>query len=478
MVESFIKDEMMTLVLQHTANTLNESDEHSFVEREDILFDDEQRIKYFGKLYAKQPEKFRFQPGDRILIKELVTFVGRVVDEKGLHTFKQKKTMEKAAKKNMKKNSKPKHQSKTSTPHPSSTEINIEELKSNLIHRLKVCLYSHRANHVFDLDLENDIHEDNVQVTMCNGDVNGAIRCIICDSENKPKNEPKHVHYSSGSDWPCWVLSNFTTHLRKKHGLKFHKIDTDLADKNGVLPEQNLDESVVCLNSSPQSASKSPKEVEAISSKFYTQLSGQIALMMTVVLKNSELEEQIYFKLTDSAQQLTIATIAKDGNCLFSALTHQLENHRLNGKAHKTATDKLRYDVCEYILENYANFAHQLKDRVYELKPREDIDNIDTECKLFVSLYLKQNGKHGGAETIHAVSQMKKVNIVVFNEDGPCHMPANINEKYNRTVCIAYQRARNAKGEALNERNHYGSVCDINSAILYDAARANANKQK
>lgn len=493
-VEAFMRDELMTLVLQNESETLNKSDQNSFVDQEDILFDDEQRLEYFGKVYAKHPDKFKFQLGDLRLINELVTYVRRVVNENGLHVFKPSITTKKATKKlaqkstntAVKKSINRKRKPNTSTPHSSSIETNTEDLKLDLMQRLKVCLYAHRANHVFHLDLENDIHEDTVQITMTNGDVNGTIRCIICDKESRPKNEPKHIHYSAGSKNPCWVLSNYTTHLKRQHSLIFHKIDADSANTNVVnspendeiLPDQKQDASVVCLNESFQVATKSTEEVDAISSMLYTQLSGQIAHMMTVALQNSDSQEQMYFNLTDNApKKLTIATIAKDGNCLFSALAHQLEQHRINGKAHKSATEKLRHDVCEYILNNYSSFdfAHHLKNRVYELKNKKDIDNVDRECKLFVSLYLRQNGNHGGAETVHAVSQMKKVNIVVFNEDGPCHMPANINENYNRTVCLAYQRARNEKGEVLSHRNHYGSVCDINSAILYDAARIIAN---
>lgn len=482
---------MMTFVLKSTANRLNESDQHSFIDHDDILLDDEQRIDYFGKLYAQQPQNFRFQSGDRLLIKELVSYVASVVDangnNSGLRSFKTKKSTRKTANKTTKKNLMQKHPSKNPTGHSSLIEINTEQLTTDLIKRVRSCMYSHRANYGFDIDLENDIHEDIVHIRIENGAVDGTIRCIICDKENKHKNKPKHVHYSSGSDWPCWVLSNFTKHLKNAHHLKFHKLETDLVDtndvshsnKNDVLPEENQDESVVCLNPSFQITSKSTEQVDAISSILYTQLSGQITRMMSVVLNHSESQEQMYFDLSEGvSQQLTVATIVGDGNCLYSALVHQLENNRLKGKAHKSATDKLRHDVCDYILENYSNFAPFLKNRVYELKESKDIDNMDTECKLFVRLCLTQNGKYGGAETIHAVSQMKKVNIVIFNENGPCHMLANVNENYNRTICIAYQQVRNAKGEALDERNHYVSVCDIDSTALYNAARAIANNQK
>lgn len=86
MVEQFIKDDLMTFVLNSTAQRLNASDISGFVEADDVLMDDEQLIDYFGKLYAKQPENFRFQPGDKMLIKELVSYVSELVDANGINS--------------------------------------------------------------------------------------------------------------------------------------------------------------------------------------------------------------------------------------------------------------------------------------------------------------------------------------------------------------------------------------------------------
>lgn len=482
MVEAFIRDDVMTFLLKSTAEKMNESDKSGFVEPDDILVDDQQLFDHFGKLYAQQPANFRFLPGDRMLIKELVSHVAGIVDANGINSglskFRTKKTM--------KTNHTAKHSAQNTTRNSSLNNIDPEKLKSELIQRITSCMYSHGANHEFDIDLENEIHEDVVNVHIMKGFVRGTVRCIICDKENRSKNKPKRVHYSSGSNWPCWVLSNFAKHLKTAHHLKFHEIETKLDEKNGV-PRSGIDESVVVLDGSIQNiqnAGNSTQNPELITT-LYTQLSNQITLMMSVVLKNSESQQNMFFKLVNdvlpanAGPSLTVAIIAGNGNCLYSALAHQLENKRINSKGHQRTSDKLREDVVEYILENYSKFSHQLRDRVYDLKKTEQIDNIDTECKLFVRLVLSKDGTWGGAETIHAVSELKQVNIVLFNENGPCYMLSNINMKYSRTICIAYRQAHNAKGELIKDvRNHYDSVCDVSSTILYDAVQIITNNQK
>lgn len=377
MVESFIKNELMTFVLKKKAKELNESDTSGFVDDDDILMD---LVDYYGKLYATQPENFCFQPGDKMLIKELVAHVEGIVNAKGtnsgLSKFKSKKLTR--VEKKAKKNQKSKGEIKNTIQNSSLDIVNLDELKSDLIQRVISSLKSHKVDFKFDLDLENDIHENIVDIHVTNGNISGSVRCIICDSENKSKqNKPKKFHYSSGSEWPCWVLSNFTTHLEKTHNLIFHEPEinspepeADSAPHMNDPPDDQLDESVVCLDGSVQFAGNS-FDNNIVKDALFAQLSNQITLMMSVALKNSESQEEMNFKLNENdteSQPLSVANIPMNGNCLFTAITHQLENKRIHTKQTKSLASKLRADVVTYILENYPKFSHQLRDRAYEFK--------------------------------------------------------------------------------------------------------------
>lgn len=61
----------------------------------EVLLDDDQLIDIFGKKYAAAPSKFKFHPGEMMLIRELVKHGKEIVDRggenKGLHHFQERK---------------------------------------------------------------------------------------------------------------------------------------------------------------------------------------------------------------------------------------------------------------------------------------------------------------------------------------------------------------------------------------------------
>lgn len=473
---------MLNYLAKSNANTINESDKNdSKVDDENVLVDDEQLVNHFGKLYATHPVKFRFESGDRIFIKELVELVKSAVDEKGINTGLRKFKSDQKKKTILKTN----HTAK-SKPSLSLSNVNIESLKSELHTRVISCMKSHRADQLFDIDLEREITEDTVDIGFDNGVMVGIVHCVICRKiKKKGKNKPKRVHYSSGSDWPCWSIANFATHLKKLHKMQFNgdpsKIELDKNKEQIDDSQTNVDHSIKCVDDVVTVTM--PAEIAETTSVIYNQLSNQIKLMMSAVLNNSEPQEIINFTLIDdTSKSLNVAKISPDGDCLFGAMSHQLEPKRINSKSHKTATTKLRLDAVNYILDekNFPRFAYQLRDSVYEWKKKEEIQDMDLECKLFVRLRLAKPGIWGGAESIKAVSELKEVNVILINECGPCYSLSNVNVNNSRSICIAYRLPRNCEGNIMNdlERNHYDSVCDMDSAALYDAAQIIASQKK
>lgn len=103
-------------------------------------------------------------------------------------------------------------------------EPTVEQLTSDLIQGIIGCMESYGAAHFFDDDMHNIIGDRTVEVCIKkNVGIYGTVLCEICVTENKKKNKPKRVYYNDSSKWPCWILSNFSKHLKTVHKLKPHR---------------------------------------------------------------------------------------------------------------------------------------------------------------------------------------------------------------------------------------------------------------
>lgn len=199
--ESFVRNEMYNYLIRTTAESINANDE-SYLTDDDVLITKEQLIDHFGKIYASDPSNFRFQSGEIVLIKELVKHVkGKVGSEqkKGLKQFK------------------PSQQKKSKSQPNSCTKLaepTVEKLTSELMQRVIDCVSQYGAENFCVVDETVD-----VQIKKGVG-ISGLIRCEICMAEKKKKSKPKRVYYNDSSEWPCWILSNFTKHLKTVHKLK------------------------------------------------------------------------------------------------------------------------------------------------------------------------------------------------------------------------------------------------------------------
>lgn len=74
-VEAFVRNEMSDIVFANN----EEKDDGSTA----VVVQKQKMIDHFGELYALQPEKFRFQPGDRKFIKLIQQTVTEAIEEKG-----------------------------------------------------------------------------------------------------------------------------------------------------------------------------------------------------------------------------------------------------------------------------------------------------------------------------------------------------------------------------------------------------------
>lgn len=189
----------------------------------------------------------------------------------------------------------------------------------------------------------------------------------------------------------------------------------------------------------------------------------------------SENQSAMVIKLQNEVNSIQVVSAPEDGNCLFTSLVHQLSDHQMVSTDMKSARGQLRAEVVKYIQENRDLFEFEIKGRVYDNLERQTSPkeiNLETECTFFVNQLLPRNKYWGGSETLKAVSIMQEVNIVVFHEDGPCTIINPFGKIFEKTTCV---RLANSSSNSTKEtilRNHYDSVTDIESDVIYSIAQS------
>lgn len=440
-------------------------------------------VKTFGKTFSENPSEFHFLRGEVSFIKQLVDHVKRTVDGNGANTgldrFKYKeKRARKANRKqraqfdaqhdapNMKTNDEPKAE-KNNMSH---TVYELNQLKANLFGRIKMCFNTYQASVGVEL-----FDESMVDVQIENNKIIGKVNCVICK-----KNKPKKVYYDDVVG--RWVTTNFKKHLQTSHpDCKQQILDDEISNNNHSTESDQIsfvdstakkskegnEADLVCMR-------KIVVKIEKTDNWLYHQIATQINEMVQAVLTNGDEEGTMEFQLENNKIcRLSVAKISGDGNCLFAAIVHQLWKYPVNSAQHIEAVKQLRSKVVEYILGNFESFEFILKDRVYDLKEASEISDISAECKSYVQFVLSRNGEYGGFETIKALSELYKVNILTFLEDSSCafHNKEKIHEK---TIAIAY-RFWNKDGQRT--RNHYDSVYDMNPEYILAASESVVSKQ-
>lgn len=247
--------------------------------------------------------------------------------------------------------------------------------------------------------------------------------------------------------------------------------DESLSTVADVIDDICINLSIESVDSSMRVGSNCDEELQ-----IYTQVSSQITKMLQAVLIYNETEEEVIFDLDQTERVLHVAKITGDGNCLFRALAHQLLCQKLDSAIQNKSTKKLWADVVRYINENFAQFTHELKGCVFDLKTKNEIDSMENECHSYVDHILSKDGSWGGSESIKAVSAMHSVNILLFNEFGSCYYVNGFNSEYNKTVAIAYRLECGSNSKL--KRNHYDSVTKIRQDDLFTCSRLLSNEKR
>lgn len=364
--------------------------------------------------------------------------------------------------------------------------------------------------------------EDVVSSVQTGSSIRAFIACVFC--KNKANNSKKTAKRANkivakklkkgnsvqgvvpkNSSVIYWNFSNYKKHLRLAH-----KIDATLLkvtekesspeieisqpdaqkdstiDRNVSFPlhkdssiDNNASQSLINRNSSinirtSQLAVDSNKD--RLREKFFGQISAQMLKTTEAVLMNREITDQFNFLINDQTFIVQISKIKGDGTCLFGTLAHQLHGMEIDSEEHQKSMDILRLQVIDFIRSNLKEFEIALKGVLihsWEESSPEKLAQYETfstkiwekEINEFLSFEMPLKSYWGGAETMKAVGELYKTNIVTAIENGDFFFSIHKME-YTRLLLLAYRRS------PFGTLNHYDSITGMENEVMYSCAEA------
>lgn len=375
--------------------------------------------------------------------------------------------------------------------------LSSNEMVSDLFTKIELLFKSFKC-----LKSVRPIGEEIIKLVKFDGGFRADVICVFCagnDCDNEALIRRMSVQMDKSG---CWNLSNFRKHLVRhtKNLLKHDKETNPITDNHDFQNENYPDFDENILQSTPKNEQKSVG-IESVSSLASSQFSesaimslpvvddddielpecvgnGTLSLLLKqftqqnmklieAVLKNNEKIHFMVAKVDGTTADLKVVKIEGDGNCLYSAIQHQLRYVNVGDKEHKVLSSGLRKQVVNHIEKNFERFKQILK---LKLNVSDDDD-----IKEFISKDLSQEGYWGGEETLVAVSEMFNTNILIINENGPCYFSCGFNPDRKSTIFLAYRMAK-SKGKFLYKNkqpvyNHYDSICEMSKELLYKCAK-------
>lgn len=496
-VESFVKNELMEILTEKCQ--VNQ-----------LTFNENDKVFFFG-IYASDYKKFRFVGGDKSIIKEVVDYVKTKITENGTEYFvnitvraKHKIFLEDTCQLSVGRYFAKKNKT-LDIPVVAAGERSVNQTD------MKSFLFSKKLKPFFDalpskMVPAHSITEDIVEIVKSGVKVFADVICPFC-----PEKRPHRIQCDvpATANVCYWNLSNFKKHVRK------HERDERCNDENGNTTTFDEDggntelEDLQILSSKAAAKSdvrgkrsklskigaNSQRKIDAnsraktksqiqsekaatvggdVRNIIFQQISKQNLFMMSTTLKHNEESECMNFELNSERITLMVCEIDPYGSCLFGALAHQMYGCKIKSAEHEQKTGELRERAVNHIRSNFERFKFILKGRVYEeSKDPVDAEEVDTECRVFLNSILPHSNCYGGTESIIAISEIMKVNIIIISEDGDCHMSSEFNSGFDITVFLAHRLSGVGKQKESthnDDRNHYDSVVKIESNVLYKIA--------
>lgn len=445
----------------------------------------------FG-LYASNPERFRFLPGEKSLIRQIVLHINSIKSKDDAHNkYFEMPSKHKISKKGLCYTSVGYlygGKSKMVVNCPKENAADDEQLidvssKENLLSKLNSLLLNYELTTSDEMiEIRNDGHK-----------IWAAAVCVLCKMTDK--NQTIRVQYDTSNRTlkPYWNTSNFSKHLRTMHNdgtMQDNKRKRKLPRQLNSLNENDekktsdtddyepgekeflrefhaTNESVASPNQEIETDTVLKNDLDEYIKPIYNQISAQNLILTQAIKTHSERITTMAFELKCTSRTIDVIEQQQNGNCLFLSLAHQIFMDKVNSIKHTQAAKKLRERVVQHIIKNFDRFQKDVEWRLVEMeKSKSDLDEAEMikECRFFVSTILSQPAIWGGTESLKAISELEKVNILVFAENDICYFPFQFDPNYDRTVAIVFRLSDN------NKRNHYDSVAEVGRYILYQTA--------
>lgn len=464
----------------YVRNDLNE-DLNAQPEIAKILHDENVLALFFGP-FVSDRKRFKFYFGEKTLIQQFVAHTIRIVDtpniNDGLGHFAQKMTAKK----------KLVFQTKMYALND-GRRFFTDGVTGQSSNNIEVCLINTRGKKSMNIDdqrnnlfkklenIINDFEEKNKIKRVreikkdfldVNGssydDIKGAVWCCFCHENNL--NALVKLYFNRSSTGGRWVLSNLLKHLNNHHLLckSTQKSEQSTLLKLKVEPCESIHQQMIQPRNFEENSF-----FENLRDQFSTQMTIQCIKMKNAVLLNDESVAIFEFKKDELKETLEICSIQPDGDCLYASITHQLFQIEINSMRHKQLTAELKKKVLEHIKNNISAFELHLKSRVTEYKEENEIVNLNEEYQYFLDCRLSNRLSWGGSETIKAVTELYKVNILVVDENGSCslgnHYNCNYSSEYNRSIILLYKDLMSSN-VSKNIPNHYDTVVGISDSAI------------
>lgn len=480
-LEKYINDEVLEKIIK-------------FEKKTKLILD---RKMFFGD-HADEPNSFKITAGEREQLKEVALFAKEKFEKRGSSYFSKKKN----------------HNLFNTIDCGNLGRLFVDEINygSRMDKKSKTVLHASAVDILKSGKVESTIlaqfTEEMVDITSTNNILRGTVECVLCPTaKNGKKEKKKFIINSKHDENHSWIFSNFIKHLRNNHKLDIpKKIGKSSTDKSIEKTSHVFDKEAVadncsivfndgmCDDAQNELQENEPKVVisdqllidcdnrfKNTQSKIYDLISTQAMEMLENSEAMDELSQLLEFECCAKRCSSKIVEVAKDGNCIFSAMVHQLFKPKIDSENHKDLTKQIRVDIISYIRKNPTLFKSELESRIFAKKKPQMIQSMDTEMEMILG-DLSRDGIWGGDESLKAVKYLYKRNILVITELGDFYFACPFEETFEAMLILAFRVKgnidRNEKKIPNIDRDHYDSVIHIEPSDIFSISEELSKRLK